>query len=129
MNKLEDLEVYNLAQVFSDKVWALVIQWDPFSKHGLGRQFTDAADSISANIAEGYGRYFIKDNIRFCYYSRGSLLESKNWLLKASRHQLLTLEVHDDLLSNLESIHKKLNGYIKVLRANLQATASKPINK
>lgn len=77
--RLEDLDIYQLALEIGEDVWKVVGKWDAFSKRTLGRQFVDAADSISANIAEGYGRYFYKDRKIFCYYSRGSLLETKNW--------------------------------------------------
>ena len=82
--KLKELKIYNLADKISDKVWELVDQWKPFTKETIGKQLVRSADSISANIAEGYGRYFYKENRNFCYYSRGSLLETKNWLGKAS---------------------------------------------
>jgi len=36
-----------------------------------------AADSIPANIAEGYGRYFYKESKQFYFYSRGSIQETK----------------------------------------------------
>ena len=58
---LDDLEVYVLAQQFSDKVWFIVEKWPSFAKFGLGRQITGSSDSISSNIAEGYGRYFFKE--------------------------------------------------------------------
>ena len=87
--------------------------------YGLGKQLTNAADSISANIAEGYGRFFIKENINFCFYGRGSLLETKGWLQKSVRRNLISEEDHQILLADLEIIHKKLNGYIKVLKDNL----------
>lgn len=67
MHTLEELDVYNLSMVFSDKIWVAVEKWDSFSKFGMGKQITNSADSISANIAEGYGRYFIKENINFCF--------------------------------------------------------------
>ena len=70
MHTLEELDVYNLAQTFSDKIWFLVLDWEKFAQFGMGRQITNAADSISSNIAEGYGRFFIKENINFCFYSR-----------------------------------------------------------
>ena len=119
MHTLEELYVYNLAQTLSDKIWFLVLDWEKFAQFGIGRQITDAADSISSNIAEGYGRFFIKENINFCFYSRGSVLETKNWLNKCSRRNLISKEESISLLNELEIIHKKLNGYIKVLKENL----------
>jgi len=129
MYSLDDLDVYNLAQSFSDKVWFQVIQWDSFAKFGLGTQLTDADDSISANISEGYGRYFIKDNIRFCYYSRGSILESKNWIRKAKNRNLIGQHVYEEWIMDLELIHKKLNSYIKMLKQNLDKNEKVKSNK
>jgi four helix bundle protein len=120
MYNLDELDVYNLAQTYSDKIWGVVEKWEAFPKYGLGRQWTDAADSISANISEGYGRFFIRENIKFCFYSRGSILENKNWLRKAKNRNLISSSLHNELLEELSIIHRKLNGYLKVLRANLK---------
>ena len=120
MHTLEELDVYNLSQSFSDTIWYIVEKWDNFPKFGIGKQMTNSADSISSNIAEGYGRYFIKENMNFCFYSRGSILETKNWLQKSVRRNLLTKEEYEALMNQLELIHKKLNGYIKVLKENLK---------
>ena len=49
----------------------------------------EAADSIAANISEGHGRYFFKENRNFCYYARGSLVETKTWLFKARTRNLI----------------------------------------
>ena len=76
-NRLEDLEVYQLAESFSDEIWFTVLEWDYFAKDTLGKQLVRSADSIGANIAEGFGRYHFKENKNFCYFSRGSLIETK----------------------------------------------------
>src|SRR4029078_9041038 len=75
---LDDLDIYKLALEIGENVWTIIIKWEYFTKRSLGAQFVEAADSIAANIAEGYGRYFYKDRKQFYYYSRGSLLETKN---------------------------------------------------
>lgn len=71
MIRLIDLEVYKLALVIGEKVWEIVDKWDHFNKDTLEKQFVRAADSIALNIAEGYGRFFYKENKNFNYYSRG----------------------------------------------------------
>jgi len=81
---LGDLEIYQLALEIGEQVWNIVDKWQYFSKKAVGSQFVEAADSIAANIAEGYGRYFYKDRKQFCYYNRGSLMETKTWATKAS---------------------------------------------
>ena len=54
---LDDLEVYQLAESFSDEIWFLVSEWDYFAKDTVGKQIVRSADSLGSNIAEGYGRY------------------------------------------------------------------------
>jgi four helix bundle protein len=75
---LDDLDIYQQTLEIGECVWNIVLKWEYFSKRTVGGQFVEAADSIASNIAEGYGRYFYKDRKQFYYYSRGSLLETKN---------------------------------------------------
>jgi four helix bundle protein len=117
---LDDLEVYLLAQQFSEKVWELVMRWESFPKWRIGSQLTEAADSISSNIAEGYGRYFFKQQILFCFYARGSLMECRSWLLKAKVRGLISETDYNSLIEDLRVIHAKLNGYIGLLRRTMR---------
>lgn len=115
---LEDLDIYQLALEIGEAIWNIVIRWEYFSKKTIGSQFTEAADSIAANIAEGYGRYFYKDRKQFCYYSRGSLMETKTWAIKAFNRQLISKEEFDNLTERLKILHFRLNTYIKALKVN-----------
>ncbi len=114
--KLEDLEIYKLALDIGETVWGIVDKWEYINKKHPGKQFLEAADSIAANIAEGHGRYFFKEKKLFCYYSRGSLLESKTWAYKSCRRNLMTRDECMDLLGKLKTLHHKLNIYIKTLK-------------
>ena len=112
---LEDLDVYNLSIEIADEVWNIVIKWEFLAKDTVGKQLIRSSDSIGANIAEGYGRYFYKENRQFCFYSRGSILETKTWITKAKNRNLITKEQYSNLFSKLEIVHIKLNGYMKFI--------------
>ncbi|MFD2871108.1 four helix bundle protein [Mucilaginibacter ximonensis] len=112
-NRIEDLEIYNLAESFSNEVWKIVLTWDYFAKDTIGKQLVRAADSIGANIAEGFGRYHFKENKNFCYFSRGSIIETKTWIKKSRDRNLINDAVYESLIKKLETIHLKLNIYIK----------------
>ena len=111
--KLEDLEIYNLSMNLSDKVWNFVIKWEYFAKDTLGKQWVRAADSVSANISEGFGRNSYRDSRSFYYIARGSLYESKTWLDKAKRRKLIAEEDYKVLYTEHNVLGFKLNNFIK----------------
>jgi four helix bundle protein len=110
---LEKLEVYNLSETFSDEIWNIVDGWKMFLKDTIGKQIVRSADSISANIAEGYGRYYYKESKQFYFYSRGSIQETKSWLGKYKRRNIVNEISFEELLQKAELILFKLNAYIK----------------
>jgi four helix bundle protein len=122
---LETLEVYKLAEEFSDKVWFIVSGWDYHLKKGLGIQLTNAADSVSANIAEGYGRHYFGESRNFYFYARGSLLESKSWLGKCKRRKIISETQCDELLAEVEIIMAKLVNYIKFVQKSQRNLSNK----
>ncbi len=77
----EKLQVYQLAEKLADEIWRVVLGWDYFARDTVGRQIVRAADGIGANLAEGTGRGSLQDNRRFVKIARGSLYETKHWLL------------------------------------------------
>jgi len=84
-----------------------------FTKDTIGKQLIRAVDSVAANLSEGFGRFFYKENKQFCYYSRGSLLETKTWLKKAHKRGLIDSENYEGLNNDIENLSIKLNNYIK----------------
>ncbi len=109
--KVEDLEIYQMAEDLSDKIWEICIRLDYFAKDTVGKQMVRAADSISANIAEGHGRYHFNDRLRFCYYARGSLFECRSWFFKAIRRNLIKNKT-EEINEIIEILPKRLNAYI-----------------
>jgi four helix bundle protein len=82
-------------------------------KDTIGKQIVRSADSISSNIAEGYGRYFYKENKQFYFYSRGSIQETKSWLYKCMRRKIIKETKCTELIQKAELILIKLNAFIK----------------
>jgi len=77
---LDQLKVYQLGRELSRTAWRIYERLDWRTKKINGDQFIESTDSVSANIAEGYGRFHYLDKVKFYYNARGSLLESRNWL-------------------------------------------------
>ena len=115
---LENLDVYNLSIEIADEIWGIVLNWKFIAQDTVGKQMIRSSDSIAANIAEGYGRYYYKENKQFCFYARGSIMETKTWLTKSKNRKLILVEQHRNLIEKLEIIHKKLNAYIKFIGKN-----------
>jgi four helix bundle protein len=114
---LNDLEIYREAMRLADLAWDWVSSWDFFAKDTTGKQFVRAIDSIAANISEGHGRFHYKENQKFCYYARGSLVESQTWLEKAANRKLVETEQARQLYRDLELLRKRLNAYINSIGA------------
>ena len=84
----------------------------------LRSQLADAAQSVSANISEGYGRRSVGEYIQFLYYALGALaetmtraigLERTNQISAARFHDfaLLHYEVENRLLRLIEKLEHK----------------------
>lgn len=123
---LEELSIYQLSDSFSDKVWNEVVKWDFFPKKTLGDQFVRAADSIAANIAEGYGRYFFGEYVMFLYFARGSLYECKLWLEKARKRSLINDKLYKELKETLEILAVEMNKVIKIVKSEQYKWKGRP---
>jgi len=111
--KLEDLEVYQLARELSRLSWSVFerLSWE--DKKVMGFQFVESADSVGANIAEGYGRFHYLDKIRFYYNSRGSFFEFRNhWLELFKERNKITQQEYAEITQICDQFQLKLNNFI-----------------
>lgn len=115
-DQLEDLRIFNTAEEIGDRVWALVAKWNYFEKGTIGNQLVRSADSIGANIAEGYGRHHKNDNLRFLFIARGSLQETKTWIKKVQRRKIVDYEAGESILIMLKQLEMSLNAFISAKR-------------
>ena len=118
--QLNNIDCYKTAFNLSNYVWDIVVKWDNFTKNTVGRQFVNAADSNSANIAEGFGRYTKKDKINFYRYSYGSIKESLDWNEKSRIRGLITKEQYKYIYGELQKLPKLVNQLIKFTNDRLK---------
>ena len=110
---IDGLKVYQMAMALGEKVWEIVIQWNYFARDTIGKQLVRSADSVAANLSEGFGRFSYKENKQFCYYARGSLYETRTWLVKGNNRKLIKDEEFNMLNQDIETAGKMLNAYIR----------------
>ena len=77
---------------------------------------TRSADSIGANIAKAYGRFHFGEKKQFLYYARGSLYETKFWLNRLSKRDLLNQKTVTQFLNLSIQISKELNSFIAYIK-------------
>lgn len=117
----KDMPIWNEAMDVAELIFRLTETLPKKEDYGLTSQMRRAALSISANIAEAFGRYHANDKINFYYFSRGSIAETQNHLeygVRVGYFQRDEIEVIDSKLGDMyESIHK----LIKSLRPQSQS--------
>jgi four helix bundle protein len=123
-NHFYELPVYKKCRAFRKEVFKIVKGSFPKQEqYLLVAQTLDAARSVTANIAEGFGRFHYQENIQFCRQSRGSLTETLEHFITAFDSEYIDHDTLKRIHSYYKVCLKELNSYIKYLKA----VKSKPI--
>ncbi len=85
-------------------------------KYSLNNQIRKASISITANIAEGYGRYYYQEGMQFYRIARGSLYELKDHLISCLKLKYIPEESYTQGMNLLESAKRTLNGFINFVK-------------
>lgn len=121
VQSLKKLQVWVRAKDFALKVYKQVSPLLPQEeKWSLNQQIRRSSTSISANIAEGHGRFYYQDNVRFCYNAHGSLEETLSHLIFCFEAGFIPESLCKELESEGEEIERMLNGYIAFLKKSKQ---------
>lgn len=118
---LKRLQVWVRAKDYAIRIYKGVLPLLPADERwNLAQQLRRSSLSISANIAEGYGRFYYQDNVRFCYIARGSLEETLSHLVFAHEMEFIPQDLFKELEKEGDEIDKMLNGYIGYLKKSKQ---------
>ncbi len=116
IERFEDLEVWQQAQAWAVEVYQLTKIFPDEERFGLSSQVRRSVASISANIAEGFGRKTPKDKLHFYTIAYGSTLETKNFLYLANKLSYIDEMQLSNLLDRAISVQKLLNAFMRPLR-------------
>ena len=114
-----DMPVWQLAMEIAEKVYALTDSLPRKEDYGFTSQVRRSALSISANIAEGFGRKHSLDKINFYLYSRGSLTETQSHLEYGRRVGYIRDKDAMHLDSQLSCLHHDLNKLISGITSRI----------
>ena len=118
---LEKLDVWNRAQVFAVRTHKEILPILPIEeKYALSQQIRRSSQSIPANIAEGHGRFYFQDNVRFCYIARGSLEETLSHIVYAHKVDYIAETLYKSFSVDGENLNRLINGYIGFLKKSKQ---------
>ena len=121
IKNLESLETWRKAQEFALRVYRDIIPFLPAEeKWGLCQQLRRSTTSIPANIAEGHGRYYYQENVRFCYIARGSLEETLSHIYFCHQMKYIPETLFKEMELDGEKLSQMINGYISYLKRNKQ---------
>jgi four helix bundle protein len=117
IRSFEDLECWKAARDFRLFIARKAVPALPTEeKFRSGDQLLRSARSITANIAEGYGRFHYLDNSKFCSNARGSCYEVLDHLITGRDEGLISAELLAEGRGKFEKAKSLLNGYMAYLK-------------
>src|SRR5258708_39202716 len=121
----EDLECWKAGRQLRMFVSKSVVPLFPrHEQFELVSQLRRASRSVTANIAEGFGRFHYRDNYKFCSNARGSLFEVLDYLLTANDEGYLDEEKLIEGRALFETTRRLLSGYMSYLQRASSDTPS-----
>jgi len=125
LSSFEELVCWKEAASLRRNVRSVTKKFPPEEKFRLTDQLIRASRSATANIAEGFGRYYYQENTQFCRHSRGSLHEIIGHLIVANEEEFITENELNELKQHTLKSIAILNGYINYLqRAKIDSSTT-----
>ncbi len=109
----QDLEVWQVGRDVRMRLYNVATRLPESERYNLSAQIRRAAVSLTANIAEGYGRFHFKENIQYCRIARGSAYELIDHLITCQDERYLAKEEVEAQHRELLTFVRLLNGYIR----------------
>lgn len=127
IRSFRDLEAWNESRVLRQTAYRLARRL-PKEERSLQEQIKRSAVSVTANIAEGYGRFHYQENIQFCRQARGSACELLDHMTTMLDEGLVLAVEYKEFEGQVERVLKLPNGYIRMLANSKKDSKSRLTN-
>lgn len=122
----ETLDVYQKVRQLVKDIYLLLENFPSFERYTLCDQIRRAAVSIPSNIAEGYGRFSLKERLHFIEISYGSLMEVYCQLSIANDLGFINSDNFETTKIKINEIAKMLYGLRKSIQKDINNTTKQP---
>ncbi len=109
----KELRVWQEARKLRVAVYRITRSFPKEESYGLVSQMRRAAGSVTANLAEGYGRFSYQENVQFCRQSRASIYELRDHFTTALDAAYISSEQYRELEDQAMHVVRLVNGYIR----------------
>jgi len=116
-NSFEEMNVWKIAMEIATDIFQITINLPKSEDYGLTSQIRRSGLSISANIAEGFGRSSNLDKTKFYIYSRGSAFETKNHLIYGNKINYFDESETKKISQKIDNVIFELNKIMKSLKS------------
>jgi len=114
--RFQDLEIWKKAVEIANKLFDLADDLEKRRLYRFAEQLRAAGLSISNNIAEGAGSFSNKEFAQFLNIARRSTFENANMIIVFEKRGLISQEIRDELLEDLEQECKMITAFSRTLR-------------
>ena len=116
IQRFEDIDSWQAGMELVNDIYRVSGQGAFANDFALRDQIRKAAVSIPSNIAEGFERNRRSEFIQFLRYAKGSAGEVRSQLYNARDQDYIDTETFQSLQSDVESVSRQIQGFIRHLR-------------
>jgi len=123
IEKIEDLDAWKESTILCEMIYQVTNTLPESEKYTLTKHLRASSRGIAANIAEGFGRYYYKENLRFYGIAKGCLNEVKSDINICFQIKYINQEKFDEIIYQINKTESILNGLMSNVLKRLNNNA------
>ncbi|MFA6295881.1 MAG: four helix bundle protein [Patescibacteria group bacterium] len=114
INRIEDLDAWQEARKLCQGIYLITNHFPKYELYNIMKHLRENGRGVPANIAEGFGRYFFKEKLRFYGIAKGCLEEMRNDIYLSYDSKYINKEIFNKFINQINKVCKQINGLISI---------------